>query len=236
MSASNNPCIPIRAVVFDLDGTLVDSLPDLSDALNNALEEAGHPGGIPVELVRDSLHDGLNGSVRAALDHLGLPPTLLPTIAQRYARLYDEQMARRTLPYPGVETMLTRLASSGIRLAVCTNKGEAQARQLLERLGLAARFDVVIGADTLPRSKPDPAPLQAALARLGGVEYLALMVGDSQVDLECARAAGLACAIHLGGYGRFGPGAKPADLHFNSYCDTDIEALLAFIEERLPPE
>lgn len=231
MPLFDGPCLPARAVVFDLDGTLVDSLPDLSEALNLALAEQGWPP-VPAELVRTSLHDGLEGSVQAALAHLAASPDLANGVAERYALLYQARITRRTRAYPGVTAMLARLSVAGVRLGICTNKGEAQARQLLGHLDLAGYFDVVIGADTLSRRKPDPAPLRAAMARLGSVPWRALMVGDSRVDIECARAAGLACAVHAGGYGRFATAPEGVELFLDSYCGSDLDSLLAFVLAR----
>lgn len=222
-----------RAVVFDLDGTLVDSLPDLYDALTIALAEVGCPA-VPQALVRDSLHAGLHGSARAALAYLSMPATFVSKVTERYAHHYACGLARHTRAYPGVETMLDRFARAGVRLGVCTNKGEAQARQLLTHLALADYFGVVIGADTVSRSKPDPAPLRAALTALGTAPQCSLMVGDSEVDLACAQAAGLACAIHVGGYGRFADAPPGADLLLHSYEGRDLEALLAFVDAPPP--
>ena len=188
------------ARVFDLDGTLVDTLPDLSRTLNAALADLGLPG-VATEVVRRSLHGGLEASVDSALQTLQAPVALRELLLSRYQAHYDTAPAQHSRPYPGVPELLERLRSRGDTLAVCTNKPQALAQRLLGCLGLASSFRVVVGADTCGQRKPHPAPLLHALDALGATPQQAVLVGDSAVDLACAEAAGVDCLLFAGGYG-----------------------------------
>lgn len=189
---------PVR--VFDLDGTLVDTLPDLARALNAALSDLGLPP-VPAALVRQSLHDGIEGSVEAALQALRAPAALRELLLARYQVHYDDTPAQLSRPYPGVHEVLQRLLARGERLAVCTNKQQVLAQRVLGSLGLAPFFSVVVGADTCDHRKPHPAPLLHAIGALGASRSQTLLVGDSAVDLACADAAGVDCLVFRGGYG-----------------------------------
>lgn len=186
--------------VFDLDGTLVDTLDDLTLALNEGLSDLGLS---PVDesLVRRSLHEGLEGSVAAALAVQHAPALLGDMLLRRYRLHYDAMLIRHARVYPGVHELLEQVCRRGQPPAVCTNKPQAQAQRLLRALGLAPYFAVVVGADTCGQRKPHPAPLLNAIAALGGACPQALMIGDSAVDLACAAAAEVDCLLHGGGYG-----------------------------------
>jgi len=186
--------------VFDLDGTLVDTLPDLSAALDQALIELGLPA-VGQAVVRDSLHSGLEGSAAAALACLGAPAGQFPALVERYTRRYAGLNGAHARVYPGVRELLARLDARHEPLAVCTNKPEALACELLDRIGLLPHFKVVVGADTCAQRKPHPAPLLHALAGIGGEPHSGVLVGDSRHDVHCARAAGVASIFHDGGYG-----------------------------------
>jgi phosphoglycolate phosphatase len=187
-------------IVFDLDGTLVDTLPDLTRALNDALSELGAPP-VPASLVRQSLHGGLEASAAEAMRYLSLDPQVAAPLALAYTRHYAGVPVRDSHPYPGVPQLLARLARDGTRLAVCTNKPLAQAEAVLAATGLGDFFPVVVGADCCASRKPDPEPVRHVLARLGSVPQDALMVGDSLADVRSAYGAGVACLLHAAGYG-----------------------------------
>jgi phosphoglycolate phosphatase len=189
------------ALVFDLDGTLVDTLPDLTDALNQALREhACAP--VSAALVRRSLHGGVETSVDAALGAAGAAdPALAHAVLMRYQGLLDEQPVRGSRPYPGVADLLHHCRARGQRLAVCTNKREAPARRVLQEVGLADFFTVVVGADTCAHRKPHAEPLLHAIAGLACLPAQAALVGDSPVDQACAAAAGIGFLLFAGGYG-----------------------------------
>ncbi|MEI8302276.1 MAG: HAD-IA family hydrolase [Burkholderiales bacterium] len=203
-------------LVFDLDGTLVHTLPDLTDALNQALADEGQ-GQVSEALVRGSLHGGLEGSVDAAIDHLGLAPDCRARLVDRYAGCYAQSIAARSEPYPGVQPVLARLRERGVRLAVCTNKLQAQAVKLLDALGLLASFELVVGADTCAQRKPSPVPLLHAVTALGAETHQALLVGDSAVDAACASGAEVPCLLFSGGYGFAVPGANTGVASFASW-------------------
>lgn len=202
---------PLR--VFDLDGTLVDTLPDLTLALDTALADLGLPV-VGAALVRASLHGGIDGSVDAALAHLQAPTALRGLLLARYRQHYDAALTRHSRAYPGVHELLERLRQRGDRLAVCTNKQQAQAQRVLGSLGLAPFFGMVVGADTCGQRKPHAAPLLHAIAALGGPRAQALFVGDSEVDRACAEAAGVDCLIFGSGYGGID---DPAQAAFDSW-------------------
>lgn len=200
-----------RGLVFDLDGTLVDTLPDLTASLNHALRELGLETVTPA-LVSRSLHGGLEGSAVAALATQDVPggaDRALPALLSLYGKRYAAACAQLSRPYPGVREVLAQLQHDGVPMSVCTNKTEAQALQLLGALDLLHRFDGVVGADTCGRRKPHPEPLQRALALLGVPAAQALLVGDSEVDRDCAQAAGIALLAFEGGYGEWAPQVQP---------------------------
>ena len=219
-----------RAVrVFDLDGTLVDTLPDLTGALNVALSDLGLPQ-VDATLVRASLHAGLEGSVEAALLAAGAPGALRDLLLARYRLHYDAMLVEQSLPYADVPELLERLRLRGDRLAVCTNKQEPQALRLLGSLGLAAFFTNVVGADTCGQRKPHPAPLLHAVGALGGTCGQALLIGDSLVDLHCARAAGIDCLLFTGGYGS---GTEGPVHRFSTYAEL-LAAQATFAQRDAP--
>ena len=203
-------------VVFDLDGTLVDTLPDLVRALNEALRELG-AAPVPASLVRRSLHGGLEASAAEALRYLALDPRAAEPLALAYTRHYARAPVHDSRPYAGVPELLDRLAHDGARLAVCTNKPRVQARAVLEATGLATYFPVVVGADSCASRKPDPEPVRYTLARVGSAPREALMVGDSLADVRSAHGAGVACLLHVAGYGEV-PCTEPGVFErFGSY-------------------
>ena len=180
---------PFDLVVFDLDGTLADTAPDLAAALNHALERLGRPGLDPASVghlvghgARALQRKGLaaRGDADEALVDEGFP---------HFIDHYAANVCVGTKAFPGVEAALDALQARGVRTAVCTSKVERLTHLLLDALGWSARFDAVVGGDTLPVRKPDPAPLHEAIARAGGGR--AIFVGDSITDADTARAAGI---------------------------------------------
>lgn len=178
-----------RTVVFDLDGTLADSSPDLAAALNVALARLGRAPQ-PLAEVRTMIGYGARAMLRRGLEVTGGADDAL--MAAGFRVLIDHYTAHicdATQPYAGVDDALAALADQGIALAVCTNKPRGLAVQLIGALGWAKRFGAVIGGDSLPVAKPDPAPLHLAIERAGGGP--AAMVGDSIIDIRTAIAAGV---------------------------------------------
>lgn len=190
-----------ETIVFDLDGTLVDTLPDLTSSLNLALRETGLAA-VSKELVRASLSGGLEESAAQAIRHLGADSRLLNPLVDAYRRHYSLALALESAPYPGVRAVLSKLQAHETKLAVCTNKQQSQAVAILQTLELLPFFEIVVGADTCDYRKPHPAPLLFALDQMRSFRFLSLMVGDSPVDTTCAQAAGVDCLFFEGGYGQ----------------------------------
>lgn len=179
-------------VVFDLDGTLFDTGPDLLSALNLVLAEEGMAP-VSAASVADLFGHGGRALITRAYELAGaaLPADRVPHLIERFVTHYGANIAVGTLPYPGLAATLERLSRRGIRLAVCTNKREGLAVALLDANGYASHFGAVIGGDSLSVSKPRPEPLLAAIKRVGGEVGSAVMVGDSATDVATARAAGI---------------------------------------------
>ena len=180
---------PFDVVAFDLDGTLADTAPDLAAALNHALERLGRPAVDP-ESVRHLVGHGARALLRKGLAASGdSSEELVERGFPIFIDFYGANICTGTTCYPALEQALDELHAFGAKLAVCTNKPERLTHVLLDALDLTRRFDAVVGADTLPVKKPDPAPLREAIARAGGAR--AAFVGDSITDADTARAAGV---------------------------------------------
>jgi phosphoglycolate phosphatase len=177
-------------IVFDLDGTLIDTAPDLIDALNFTLAAHALPT-VPYAQARSLIGGGARGMIERALILEGRSATTTDVDAL-YASLvahYADHLADRSRPFPGLEPVLDRLAQAGHRLAVCTNKLEWLSKRLLEALRLSDRFAAICGPDTFGVHKPDPQVLRATILKAGGEPQRAVMVGDSITDIRTARAA-----------------------------------------------
>jgi phosphoglycolate phosphatase len=190
-----------RAFLFDLDGTLLDSAPDLAAAANAMLAELGLPARDPAVVatyigkgIPKLVERTLTGSLDAAAD-----PVLFARALPIYERYYAEESGRRSVPFPGVIEGLRALRDAGLPLACITNKAERFTLDLLQRTGLGGFFPVVVCGDTVGRKKPDPEPVLTACARLGVRPADALMIGDSANDVQSARAAG--CPVWCVPYG-----------------------------------
>ena len=184
-----------RAVLFDLDGTLVDSRRDLAAATNLLLGELGLAS-IPLETVCTFVGRGARTLVRRALDHVDPEQRIdrADPALRRFLKHYESVLLATTVPFPGVVAGLTLLAEASIPMAIVTNKPEAPARVVLDGLGLTSWFGAIYGGDTLGRRKPHPDMLIRAARDLGVGLDGCLMVGDSDVDIEAARAAGVSGA------------------------------------------
>jgi len=189
------------AVIFDLDGTLVDTAPDLHAHLNELLAEHGRPG-LELEAVRPMIGDGMRALIeRGMIASGGLPDgTDLDTMFATYLDRYTEAPLRLGAPYEGVETTLEALARDGIACGICTNKPQVPTERLLAGLGLDRHFPVVIGGDSLAVKKPHADHIGTALERLGVAPARAVMVGDSRTDVLAAQASGVPCILVSFGY------------------------------------
>jgi len=179
-------------IVFDLDGTLVDTAPDLVDTLNAILREHDVPP-VAFDDARTMIGAGVKPLLQRAIASKGLrfAPHQIDTLYEAYLQLYAVHIADRSRPFPGLTGALDTLAAQGCRLAVCTNKLEWLSRRLLDALDLTRRFAFICGQDTFGVKKPDPSVLKLTIERAGGDIADAVMVGDSVTDIETARAAGI---------------------------------------------
>lgn len=202
---------PFDVVAFDLDGTLADTAPDLAAALNHTLGALGRPGVDP-ESVRHLVGHGARALLRRALGDDALAEKGLPI----YLDFYAANICVGTRCYPALEAAMDALAARGVKLAICTNKPERLTRLLIGALGWSGRFAAIVGADTLPVRKPDPLPLQEAIAGAGGGR--AAYVGDSIVDAETARAAGIPFVAVSFGFSDRPASALGADAVIDDYA------------------
>jgi len=189
-----------NAILFDLDGTLVDSVPDLAAAANALLAEFGRPA-LSLAQVTGMVGDGAPKLVERVLAASGAGDTSLRAALDRFLALYEADPTRLTRPYDGVPAVLGELAAAGWRLGVCTNKPERATRAVLAGLRLDRFFTVVLGGDSGPTRKPDPGPLRTALGHLDSAPGSAAMIGDHRNDVAAARAAGMAVVFARYGYG-----------------------------------
>ena len=177
-------------LVFDLDGTLIDTAPDLIDTLNVILEREGYAA-VPFERGRDAIGGGAKKLLERALvqQNAKVSPARLDQLYVDYVKHYSEHIADRSRPFPGLERALDMLSARGYRLAVCTNKLEWLSVRLLDLLNLKHRFVAICGQDTFKIAKPNPEVLRKTVIAAGGDPARAIMVGDSIADISAARAA-----------------------------------------------
>jgi phosphoglycolate phosphatase len=189
---------PWKLVLFDLDGTLVDSAPDIAEAVNRMLAELG----LPREsegTVRTWIGDGARVLLQRALRHAGsMQP--VDDVMPRFMVHYGDCLLLRARVYPGVHEALDGLAALGVAMGLCTNKPQRFLPALLEAMGIAHHFQALVGGDTLAERKPSPVPLLHLAARLGEAPGDCLMVGDSAADADAARAAGMPLVLVRYGY------------------------------------
>ena len=181
-----------RTIIFDLDGTLVDTAPDLIDSLNVLFDRA-RLAPITLDEGRGLIGGGVKPLIARGLSLQGraFTPAELDALYADYVTYYAEHVADRSRPFPGVEAALDALAARGSRFAVCTNKLAWLSVRLLDRLGLSERFVAICGPDTFSVQKPDPEMLRRTIEAAGGHITDAIMVGDSATDIATARAAGV---------------------------------------------
>jgi phosphoglycolate phosphatase len=178
----------MATIIFDLDGTLVDTAPDLIATLNAILSREGLPA-MPEEEARLLIGHGARRMLQRGLAINGRNGDGVDRLFGDFIAHYSDHLADGSRPYPGVEAALDTLAGRGCTFAVCTNKLESLAVRLLTRLGLADRFATICGQDTFAVQKPNPEALLATLRRAGGSRNCAVMVGDSLTDITTAKAA-----------------------------------------------
>jgi phosphoglycolate phosphatase len=193
------------AVLFDLDGTLADTAPDMARTVNLMLEKRGLAA-VPVAHVRPHVSKGARGMIGAAFG-IGTDDPLFKAMREEFLDIYAGNLCIESCLFPGMAQLLDRLEDEGIAWGVVTNKFERLARPVLDGLGVLARARVVVGGDTCARAKPFPDPLLHAAATLGIDPMRSLYVGDDERDVQAARAAGMKSVV--AGYGYLGDGAPP---------------------------
>lgn len=204
----------MQAIIFDLDGTLVDSAPDIQAAINIMLASEGcEPLDFPT--VISFVGNGLPALVDRVIAARGIDVAHTKRVYGDVLALYNASPATLTQLYPDMQTTVLALKADGFKLGICTNKPIEPAMHLLKIKGLAQYFDIVVGGDTTAHRKPHPQPLQTTIDALGADQLL--YVGDSEVDAETAVAAGVKFALFTEGYRKSEVGEIPHDFVFSHY-------------------
>ena len=192
---------PAPIAVFDLDGTLAETAPDLGATLNVILGREGLPPLPPAE-ARTMIRHGARAMIERGLDAAGreVTPDRLDDLYRHFLAHYAEHVCVETTLFPGVVEALDALEARGFRFAVCTNKVEAHSMKLLKALGIAHRFAAICGRDTFPYVKPDPRHLTLTIKKAGGTPSAAVMIGDSRTDIVTAQSAGIPVVAVTFGY------------------------------------
>ena len=192
----------VTAVLLDLDGTLVDTAPDLVGTLNRILTQAGRDE-LSLDRMSNLVSGGARGLMRTGFAQTGdgLSEDEIDVWIPTFLDIYTDRLSRESQPYAGVVETLTVLRDADIRMGVCTDKPHGLANRLLDELDLSHWFDALLGGDSLDVRKPDPRHIEATLAAIGGTASEAVMVGDSIIDVEAARGAGVPVIIVGYGYG-----------------------------------
>jgi phosphoglycolate phosphatase len=204
--------MPAPTIVFDLDGTLVDTAPDLIETLNAIFARHKVPA-VAFEDARAMIGAGVRPLLMRGLASHGIhrPPAEIDQLFQEYLALYAAHIADRSRPFPGLEAALDALAADGCIFAVCTNKLEWLSVRLLDALGLSHRFAAICGQDTFAMRKPDPEMLRLTIAKAGGSASQAIMVGDSITDVVTAKNAAVPVVAVDFGYTETPPDQLGAD-------------------------
>ena len=182
----------LEALIFDLDGTLVDTAPDLMAATNHVLNLAGRPN-ISEDQLRQFVGQGAMNLIKRGLAATGglLDEAETKRLHDKFLEFYGNNLAVHSHVFPGLIQFLDEAKSSGLKMGVCTNKVEGLSNKLLNEIGLAKYFKAVVGGDTLPIMKPDPAPYNELARRLGVAPQRTLMFGDSETDIRTAQNVGV---------------------------------------------
>ncbi len=207
-------------IVFDLDGTLVDTAPDILRALNETMDLEGLPRVKP-DTVRNLIGHGARVLLeRASAQHgVTFSATRLDELTSEFVSIYAADIARESRPFDGVVEALDTLAGLGAKLAVCTNKRTALSVRLLDALKLSERFSAIVGADAVTDKKPHPDHYRSAVTRAGGVVRRSVMVGDGAADVGAARGAGAPVCIVSFGYSDVGAERLGADVLLHRFSE-----------------
>jgi 2-phosphoglycolate phosphatase len=211
----------IRTVLFDLDGTLLDTAPDLADALNAVLRENHRPPR-SFEEIRGVVSHGGMALIRLGFELDESHPDFQP-LRQRLLALYRDNLSRRTRPFPGMNEVLDQLETLGYNWGVVTNKPGWLTDPLLKDLGLFSRADCIVSGDTLETRKPHPAPMLYACEQIGSTPEQCVYVGDAQRDVEAGRNAGMHTLVALFGY--FQKHDRPHEWHADGVIHAPLDLL-----------
>ncbi len=215
------------AIIWDLDGTLIDSVPDLAQALNTLLREHGFAG-LEDHQVRTMIGGGVAKLIERGFRAAGVVvrgPQLQDMIP-RFMLIYFACATNKTRLYPDAASVLQHFSNAGVRLGVCTNKPWNISMQILSRLTIARYFDAVIGGDTTTAKKPDPLPLQSCLEALDVTAQESMMIGDSEIDVVTARALNMPVGVVSYGYA-----PRPAKALDADFVIDKLSSLPAFMSE-----
>ncbi|MFM9863422.1 MAG: phosphoglycolate phosphatase [Micropepsaceae bacterium] len=209
-----------ETIVFDLDGTLVDTAPDLTAALNAVMRREGRRE-VPLPEVRNMVGRGARVLIERAMTATGAPASdeAIIDLMQHFLAHYDANIAVGSRPFASVEAVAKRLSERGHKLGICTNKPEALSLKLMSELGLRELFPVIFGADSRPYRKPDARHLLDTIVALGGSPSNAVLIGDSETDVKTARAANVPVVVVSFGYTEIPPRDLGADAvidHFDA--------------------
>ena len=195
------PLTPELTVIFDLDGTLADTAPDLLAALNHVLGDLSGEF-LTLDHARNMVGQGALALIQAGLKHLEVPEAEadVDELLETFLTFYFDNVAVHSTLFPGLDTLLPRYKSAGTRLGVCTNKLEKPSRKLLRALGVHDHFHTIVGRDTLATQKPDPKTLLQTIERAGGTPQRSVFLGDSITDVKTAQAANIPCILVSFGY------------------------------------
>ena len=207
-------------IVFDLDGTLVDTAPDLVRALNETMDLEGLPR-VKLETVRKLVGHGARVLIEraAALRGVSFSGDRLDALTREFIGFYRADIARESKPFPGALEAMDQLAALGAKFAICTNKRTDLSQQLLEALCISERFSAIVGADAVTERKPHPEHYRAAVTRAGGTIRRSVMIGDTTADVGAARGAGAPVVVVRFGYCDVECDTLGADVILDRYTD-----------------
>lgn len=190
----------VQSVVFDLDGTLIDSAADILGGVRDTFRASGY-GEVPPDYFPGNLHGTSDGIMRSIMQDMGWHvPEDFSDLKSLYFEIYARRGHASTRIYPGVDTVL-QACRHRLPMAICTNKIHRNALAVTDTLGIRSYFSVISGADSWPEAKPSPVPLLETIRQMGADPETCLYFGDTSVDAECAAAAGVRFVLHESGYG-----------------------------------
>lgn len=217
---------PIRSVLFDLDGTLLDTAPDLANALNAVLQESGKPA-LAFDTIRPHVSHGASALITLGFEKSNTDP-MFESYRLRLLEFYQQNLCQQTTFFDDMERVLASIEARGLSWGIVTNKPARFTEPLLENLGLLRRASCIVSGDTLPRKKPHPDPLLHAARILGIAPEQAVYVGDARRDIEAAQAAGMRSLVALFGY--LDADDEPQDWGADAYISTPSE-LLSWLDQ-----